>query len=476
MTGHFDAFVLFAEMRTGSNYLEATLNDLPDLHCYGEVFNPSFIGHHKTFELLGFDMARRETDPVALFDDLIAKTDGLPGMRFFHDHDPRVLEHILPNPRVAKVILTRNPVESYVSRKIAAQTGQWRMTDVKHHRTAAIEFDSAEFEEMLDALQSFQLDLQRGLQTTGQSAFFLRYEDINDVDVINGLARFLGSGHQLDATSGKLKKQNPSDLNEKVSNYDEMVAGLAQIDRFDLGRTPSFEPIRHPAVPGYFATPEAGLLFMPIKGAPVEEILDWMAEVEGCPVGALLTKFNQKALRQWMRQHPGYRSFTVLRHPVARAYHAFNTYILPNDVPNYADIRRVLRKMYDLKIPQDGIVDGYGLDEHREAFLQFLSFLKGNLTGQTSIRVDPSWASQTALLQGFSQMTLPDLLIREEELPDTLARLSERVPGVAMAQNLTHPSAPFALAEIYDATIETAVSNIYRRDYLNFGFDRWNKT
>ena len=103
-------------------------------------------------------------------------------------------------------------------------------------------------------------------------------------------------------------------------------------------------------------------------------------------------------------------------------------------------------------------------------------FLKGNLTGQTSIRVDPSWASQTALLQGFSQMTLPDLLIREEELPDTLARLSERVPGVAMAQNLTHPSAPFALAEIYDATIETAVSNIYRRDYLNFGFDRWNKT
>ena len=60
MDRKFDAFVIFAEMRTGSNYLEATLNDLPDLDCLGEVYNPTFIAHHNTFEMHGIDMDRRE--------------------------------------------------------------------------------------------------------------------------------------------------------------------------------------------------------------------------------------------------------------------------------------------------------------------------------------------------------------------------------------------------------------------------------
>ncbi|MEL7131520.1 MAG: nodulation protein NodH, partial [Pseudomonadota bacterium] len=43
----FDYFVVFAEMRTGSNFLEANLNALDGLSCYGEAFNPGFIGYPK---------------------------------------------------------------------------------------------------------------------------------------------------------------------------------------------------------------------------------------------------------------------------------------------------------------------------------------------------------------------------------------------------------------------------------------------
>ena len=64
MSECFDAFVIFAEMRTGSNYLEATLNDLPDLACLGEVYNPTFMGHHNTFDMYGIDMDRRERAPL----------------------------------------------------------------------------------------------------------------------------------------------------------------------------------------------------------------------------------------------------------------------------------------------------------------------------------------------------------------------------------------------------------------------------
>ena len=57
MGGRFDYFVLFAEMRTGSNFLEENLNEYPGIVCYGEVFNPVFIGHANQSELLGVTLA-----------------------------------------------------------------------------------------------------------------------------------------------------------------------------------------------------------------------------------------------------------------------------------------------------------------------------------------------------------------------------------------------------------------------------------
>ncbi|MEM6277607.1 MAG: nodulation protein NodH, partial [Pseudomonadota bacterium] len=114
----FDYFVLFAEMRTGSNFLEANINRYSDLACLGEVFNPHFLAYPDTEELLGFTQAQRDADPLALV-AAIRDQKGVQGFRFFHDHHAAILEHIVEDPRCAKVILTRNPVESYVSWKIA---------------------------------------------------------------------------------------------------------------------------------------------------------------------------------------------------------------------------------------------------------------------------------------------------------------------------------------------------------------------
>ena len=171
MVQRFDAFVVFAEMRTGSNHLEESINSLDDVQSHGEVFNPTFIGHHNRFEFLGFDLARRERDPAGLIDAMIDGAGPLPGFRFFHDHDPRVLERVLPDPRIAKVLLTRNPLDSYVSRKIASATGQWRLTDLKHAKSGRITFDAGEFEKMLTDWSDFRDHLRRGLQVTGQTAF-----------------------------------------------------------------------------------------------------------------------------------------------------------------------------------------------------------------------------------------------------------------------------------------------------------------
>ena len=230
MSKRFDYFVVFAEMRTGSNFLEANINGFPALSCLGEAFNPHFIGYPNREDCLGVTEAARNAEPHVLI-DAVKNAQGLAGFRFFHDHEPRVLESILNDARCAKIILTRNPVESYVSWKIAQETGQWKLTNVAKRKDAKATFDLKEFDAHLKALQAFQLRLMKALQTTGQTAFYVAYEDLQDVEVMNGLATFLEQPDRLERLDRNLKRQNPEPLSEKVENFEEMEAALASADR-----------------------------------------------------------------------------------------------------------------------------------------------------------------------------------------------------------------------------------------------------
>ncbi len=72
MSSRFDYFIVFAEMRTGSNFLEENLNDYPGLTCHGEAFNPNFMGGAKQTEMFGVTMADREANPQILLDQMKA--------------------------------------------------------------------------------------------------------------------------------------------------------------------------------------------------------------------------------------------------------------------------------------------------------------------------------------------------------------------------------------------------------------------
>ncbi len=452
---------MFAEMRTGSNFLEANLNAMEGVTCHGEVFNPHFIGKKDQSEFMGLTLQDRAKDPFLLLKAMKDQTKGLSGFRYFHDHDPRILPSLIDDPACAKIILTRNPAESYVSWKIAQETGQWKLTNAKNLKTAQIRFDGAEFEAHVSALQDFQVHLLNALQRSGQTAFYIDYEDINDLGVINGLAAFLGV-KGLEALDGSLKKQNPEDIAQKVVNPEELEAAIARLDRFNLTRTPNFEPRRAPMVPHFMASSVAPILYMPIRSGPVTQIAAWLAQF-----GPIESEFNQKALRQWKRGRPLQRSFTVVRHPVARAHHAFTTQILTGAV---REIRAQLQRVYKLPLPDVG--QGYpSPDAHREGFLAFLKWLKMNVSGQTATRVDAHWASQSAVLQGFSQFQSPDFVFREDRLRQGMTFLADEV-GVPCPQ-LPAGDSFGQLAEIYDAEIEAAARDAYGRDYLAFGFGDW---
>ena len=474
MTVPFDYFIVLAEMRTGSNFLEVNLNSIEDVACHGEAFNPHFIGYPNKTQILGITQDVRDADPGRLIAAIRDEPGKLAGFRFFHDHDLRALETALADPRCAKIILTRNPLDSYVSWKIAQATGQWKLTDVKRRKDAQAVFDAVEFSAHVEDLQDFQVLLLNQLQRSGQTAFYLAYEDLQDVAVMNGLAQWLGVRGRLDGLDQSLKRQNPSPVVSKVANADRMIEALGGLDRFNLSRTPNFEPRRGPAVPSYVGGAQTPLLFLPVRGGPDGEVTDWLARIDGVGPADLPTGMNQKQLRIWKRQRPGHRSFTVLRHPAARAHTVFCARILSTGPGSYLQIRETLRRQFKLPIPKTEPGSGYSVADHRAAFEAFLGFVRSSLAGQTAIRVDAAWATQAQTLTSFGDFAPPDHVLREEEMPDLLPDLARRVghadtrpPAVAGTD------APFALSEIYDDALEDLIADVYQRDYLMFGFGPW---
>ena len=462
MAPRFDAFVLLAGMRTGSNYLEANLNALAGVTCHGELFNPHFIGSMDRTQFLGIDLAARDRDPLALLDLVVGAGPGLTGFRFFHDHDLRVLDRVLPDPRVAKVILSRNPLDSYVSWKIAQETGQWKLTNPAALRSARGTFDATEFDIWLRRQQAFRQQVRHGLQVTGQTAFHISYDEVPDVAVLNGVARFLGVEPALEAPDPTLKRQNPGPVRAKVTNPAEMEAALARLDPFGLDQPDDSEPRRAAAVPGYVVAAGAPLVFLPIPGGPEATVTAWLGAVG---VGGVRTGLTHRDLRQWKRAHPGHRCFAVLRHPVLRAHEVFCTRVLGGSLP---DVRLRLIRTQGVDLPPPGAAAVPTAEAHRAAFLGFLRLVKQGLAGQAGLRVDPCWASQTAVLQGHATLRPPDVVLREDRLAEGLARLAQDMGLTARPY-----AAPPGLLPFRDDEIEQAAREAYARDYLEFGFGPW---
>ena len=474
--GAFDYFVVFAEMRTGSNFLESNLNAFDEISCFGEAFNPHFIGYPNKTDILGVTQSIRDSDPTRLI-GAIRASDGLGGFRFFHDHDPRILDLVLKDQKCAKIILTRNPLDSYVSWKIARATNQWKLTDVKRRKQALVEFDPEEFTKHVTELQEFQVLLLNRLQQTGQTPFYVAYEDLQNIDIMNGMAKWLGVKSQLDHLDKSLKVQNPSPVINKVSNPEKLADALAELDQFNLTRTPNFEPRRGAAVPSYIGAVTTPLLYLPIPGGPVQQIADWLARLDGVETDDLHSKMSQKKLRHWKRQMGPHRSFTALRHPVARIHDVFCRRIISTGPGSYTKIRDTLRRQFGLSVPEEMDASNYTKEAHSEAFMVFLEFVQANIAGQTAIRVDGNWCTQSQALNSFADFILPDHVFREEELSTLLPDLAKRLghnapPDISVSSEV----GPFGLNDIYNEQIEDKVAEIYQRDYMMFGFKSWQPT
>lgn len=473
MTQRFDYFVVLAGMRTGSNLLEEQLAAMPGVVSHGELFNPHFFGKPDVKSLWGLSMPARDSDPVRVIGAMRDASGALPGFRLFYDHDVRAIDHVLSDRRAAKIVLSRRPIDSYVSLKIARKTGQWWLGDMTSARAAKVPFDAEEYCEFLGELAEFQSKISRALQTTGQTAFHIWYEDLADDEILAGLGEFIGSQGAPDPEKVRAKVQNPTPVSARLTNPRVAEEALQSLNLPDMGRLPSYEPGRGPGLKFFHVCRSAPLVYMPIRGAGYDPVPAWLKKVD--PDGATESGMTQKDLRRWKRQHPGHRSFTVLRHPLPRVYDAFCRFLLPTETENYTDVRHALVENYGVPLPKAWPDDDWDLDKHRTAFFAFLKFLAGNLGRQTSVRVDNTWATQATLLSAIGQFVIPDRMVRAATLTRELEELCRDIGVDAPSlKDGFEVESPFPLSEVVTKSINEACATAYRRDFVMFGFDAWS--
>ena len=231
-------FVILSSERTGSNLLVSKLNALESITCHGEIFNPSFVGLDKHYhEITGIgrsDTVKRDQDRERFIEKLQTENQKkILGFKFFPGHGDRTHHTILADTKIKKIFLRRNVIQSYISRKIALESGVWMINTTnnmdllrtqKEKAGIKVEFKPPEFRQFRKALLKYWKINIESLEQSSQSYFDLWYSNINDSGTFLNLIEFIGctSGDMNKLPSGSTVKQTPADLKQKVSNYDQL--------------------------------------------------------------------------------------------------------------------------------------------------------------------------------------------------------------------------------------------------------------
>ncbi len=127
-------------------------------------------------------------------------------------------------------------------------------------------------------------------------------------------------------------------------------------------------------------------------------------------------------------------SFTFVRHPLKRAYSAFNEKIFHESEHSFRGLRNgVLRARWGIQFPAR--LDSYSADDHAENFARFLEFVAANLAGETDVRQDPHWLPQSLLLHRQRKRGEIDFVGRLERYAEDMAFVLRSV-GVAAVDDL----------------------------------------
>lgn len=472
---------IFGAMRTGSNLLERSIQTLSDATCFGEAFNPAFIGEPRGYEIEGWDTDRRDADPLGFLSALRKQAGSrMAVFRIFQAHNDSVLSHALSDPDCCRIVLQRDPVDSFVSLQIARETGQWLLKLPRRRMTARIPFDPEKFTMYRERLAAFYRDLDERMAAAGTSALRLDYADLGQPETGRRIAAHIGS---RDAFTGPadILRQNPASLAQKVTNYNEMCAFLGR------------EPEEAPPIPAPSAgigdalvPPNVPLIALPLWGpghrAAISLLYRYERRFHDGPSlghGQLIDLVEREGLYRLSKiaTLAGRASFAIHCHPVERLHGGFIDDVFGSDWQTSIVRRRLMEQCGDLPSPRE-LAKGASLSEasHRAAFAAFLDLVAASIAGEGPIAMRPDWLSQSALLDQYASETDVDDVFALDDLIEAESWLAERagvdglpekhVADVARWARAT----PLPLAPVQTPEILDQVRNLHSADFGRFGY------
>lgn len=473
-------FVIFGAMRTGSNLLERTLEALGDTVCHGEAFNPSFIGGPMKVDPQGWTPATRDAEPLSFLADLLRRDDRLSGFRIFMDHTEAVLRHALTDPNCARIILSRDLLDSYISLKIARETDQWVLRYPRRRISTRVRFDPEEFADYRAAMTAYYAWMDNVMTEAGTAALRIDYADLANREAMSHVARHIGSTGEVPATA-PLLRQNPGPLSQKVSNYGELCAVLGR-DADDPAIDDDALGSKMPEI----MAPETGLhAYAPIDGpgfAVGAAFLHWidraargMAEL---PSGQML----DAALRGDLFPHASAVEleqrviFTIVCDPLDRVYG-----LLMDEVfgPGWkhAAIRRALAervaKVGPLPEGRGALRDpaAFPIELARATLSAFLDMIESALTGTGTVIAPPAWYTQVDQIAAYESRFRIARVIPISAVSNFIRRQCARVGApdpspsdIERMQTVGRLKVP-DIADVANDEIRSRVRRIYAADY-----------
>lgn len=233
-------FVILAAPRTGSNLLCTLLGAHPDILCHHELFNPN--GIFAALDLRRADdfgsTEERDRDPLAFLERVWAHTADrrCVGFKMTRGQCPLIIDHVLRDPAIQTVVLRRrNRLKTYVSTRIAEETGVWEAyspDDIPPQRPL-IHVDLESLEAHAASNATFYVELLQTLDQTGKDCLQVTYEELLTTTEQRRLLDYLGVPRRL--LEPVSVKQNPRDLRRLVADYSDL--------REQLRGTPYFEEL-----------------------------------------------------------------------------------------------------------------------------------------------------------------------------------------------------------------------------------------
>ena len=231
---HYQKFIILSTARSGSNYLVSLLNSHSQIHCFGEVINPTFVD----LTYPGYDpkpgyspeglLEFRSRHPLRFINEIVFQkydcTINAVGLKIFYHHTRiKILNVIwsylinMPNLKILH-LKRKNLLKCYLSDIIAQKTNVWKIYDPRHTtKDVRVELDP---EECLSYFIRTRQDVdQFSSSLDSKDCLEIFYNGlVNDyVNETTRIQKFLNL--EVQTLKSSLHKQNIRPLSQVISNY-----------------------------------------------------------------------------------------------------------------------------------------------------------------------------------------------------------------------------------------------------------------